>query len=350
MKSATRARLLATAALSALVLSGCSAPSSNTGGQASSRACIILPDADSAPRWERDDRPALTRALETAGFTAEVRNAEGATGSYAQIGEELLAGGCGVMILVDFDGAAEGVARAAQAAKVPVIAYDRPVKGADYLVAFDHENTGRLQGEAIVEGLLAAGKDPATSTVYFVAGSPTDASAALVRAGAVKVMSQAGIVVAAAFDGLGDPENTASRFARELDAKGGKVDAVWVMNDTDAVGVIRVLDARGIVVPVTGQDATTEGLRNVLRGTQSSTVVRLFADEAQEAAKVAIGVLFGSDLDPDTHGFLDGTPYRKVPVERVGAAQLRPLVESGFIDAATLCSGLEEQCAAHGIG
>lgn len=348
MTSASRARLLAVAALGALALSACAAPAS-PGASASSRACIILPDSASAPRWERDDRPALTKAIETAGFTAAVRNAEGATGSYEQFGEELLAGGCGVMILADLDRAAEKVARSARAAGVPVIAYDRPVKGADYLVAFDHQNTGRLQGEAIVDGLLAAGKDPATSTVYFVGGSPKDTSASLVRAGAVSVMSSAGIVVGAGFDGTGDPENTASRFARELDAKGGKVDAVWVMNDRDAVGVIRVLDSRGIVVPVTGQDATGEGLRNVLRGTQSTTIVRVYADEAREAAKVAIALLFGSSLDPSTHGFLDGTPYHKVPVERIGQAQLPALVAKGYIDAATLCSGLEEQCAALGI-
>src|SRR5690606_32941928 len=214
MKSASRARLLAVAALGALALSACAAPAS-PGASASSRACIILPDSASAPRWERDDRPALTKAIETAGFTAAVRNAEGATGSYEQFGEELLAGGCGVMILADLDRAAEKVARSARAAGVPVIAYDRPVKGADYLVAFDHQNTGRLQGEAIVDGLLAAGKDPATSTVYFVGGSPKDTSASLVRAGAVSVMSSAGIVVGAGFDGTRSEEHTSELQSRE---------------------------------------------------------------------------------------------------------------------------------------
>lgn len=341
--------VLAVAALT--TLTGCTAEGDGDAplGTASTRACIILPDADSAPRWEQDDRPALSRAIKDAGFTADIRNAEGATGSYAQQGDELLAGGCGVMILVDFDGAAVAVAEKAHAAGVPVVAYDRPIAGADYLVAFDHENTGLLQGESIVDGLRAAGKDPAMSAVYFVSGSATDASATLVRSGATEAMAAAGIVVTAAFDGTGDTQNTASRFANELDAKGGRVDAVWVMNDTDAAGVIQVLDSRGITVPVTGQDATIEGLRNVLRGTQSSTVLKRYTDEAHEAATIAIGLLFGNDLDPQTDGFVDGTPYLKVPVERVGLAQLATLVHDGVIDAAALCAGLEEACAANGI-
>lgn len=341
--------MLAVTALA--TLAGCAAEDTGSAhtGAASTRACIILPDADSAPRWERDDRPALEKWIEDAGFTTDIRNAEGATGSYAQAGDELLAGGCGVMILVDFDGAAEGVANDAHDAGVPVIAYDRPVKGADYLVAFDHENTGRLQGESIVTALQAAGKDPATSTVYFVSGAPTDSSTTLVRSGAVSVMQAAGIVVAAGFDGTGDSQNASSRFSNELDAKGGRVDAVWVMNDTDAAGVIQVLDARGLVVPVTGQDATLTGLRNVLRGAQTSTILKDYAAEAREAATVAIGLLFGNDLDPETDGFVDGTPYMKVPIERIGPAQLGQVVAGGVVTAASLCEGLEAECASLGI-
>jgi len=335
----------------ATALAGCaSATGSPVDAAPSTRACVILPDAASAPRWERDDRPELTRAFEAAGFSAEVRNAEGATGSYDQIGSELLADGCGVLLLVDFDGAAEGVAARARAAGIPVIAYDRPVRGADYYVAFDYPTVGALQGETIVAELEAAGKDPAASAVFFVSGDTTDSSTALVRAAAASKMSTAGITVTAAFDGTGNPHTTAHRFAAELDAKGGRIDAVWV-NDTDAAGVVSVLESRGITVPVTGQDATVQGLRNVLRGVQSSTIYKDYREEARRAATVAIGLLAGNDLDPETDGFLgDGTPYLKVPVERIGRDKVARLVDDGVVRASELCtSEVAEACAELGI-
>lgn len=351
MKASTRPLAVAALGATALTLAGCAAsPAAGSGtGAASTRACIILPDT-ATPRWEQEDAPALTSAITDAGFTVELRNAGGATGSYELLGEELLAGGCGVMILGDFDGAGESVAESAHDAGVPVIAYDRPLAGADYLVAFDHENVGRLEGESIVDGLRAAGKDPSVSVVYFIGGAATDSSSALVRSGAARVMSDAGVVASASFDGSGDPQDTAHRFAQALDAKGGRVDAVWTMNDTDAQGVVQVLASRGISVPVTGQDATLEGLRNVLTGTQSSTIVKRYRDEARAAAAVAIALLFGNDLDPETDGFtLDGVPYTKVAVERVGQAQLAQAVVDGLVDADALCAGLEDRCAALGV-
>ncbi|TPW96891.1 substrate-binding domain-containing protein, partial [Schumannella luteola] len=291
----------------------------------------------------------ITRSISDAGFTVDLRNAGGATGNYELLGEELLGGGCGVMILADFDGAAVSVASKAREQGVPVIAYDRPIS--DYLVAFDLDNIGRLEAESVVDGLRSAGKDPATSTVYFVGGDPSDTSSASVRASAAAVLIAAGVETSSSFDGSGDPQDTAHRFAQQLDAKGGRIDAAWVMNDTDAQGVVQVLDARGITVPVSGQGATAESLRNVLRGTQTTTIAKDYRAEARAAAVIAIGLLFGNDLDPETDGFtLDGVPYTKVPVERIGQGQLRQAVLDGLVRADVLCAGAESACASLGIG
>jgi D-xylose transport system substrate-binding protein len=63
------------------------------------------------------------------------------------------------MVLVDYQGAGAAVAEKAKAAGFPVIAYDRPIAGADYYVSFDNFTVGALQGQMIVDGLAAAGKD-----------------------------------------------------------------------------------------------------------------------------------------------------------------------------------------------
>jgi D-xylose transport system substrate-binding protein len=119
------------ASAAALVLSGCSGSGDNGGGDAAStRACVILPDAASSPRWENGDRGALDKAFTDAGFEADIQNAQGDTNKYATIGDQQLSQGCGVMLLVDYQGAAVSVMEKAQAQGIPVIAYDRPIAGA----------------------------------------------------------------------------------------------------------------------------------------------------------------------------------------------------------------------------
>ena len=74
-----------------------------------------------------------------------------------------------------------------------MIAYDRPIAGADYYISFDNFRVGELQGQMIVDGLKAAGKDPATAKVVYVGGDPTDGNAKQFHDGADKVMAAAGI-------------------------------------------------------------------------------------------------------------------------------------------------------------
>ena len=91
--------LVSTAALvgvSALLLAGCS--SGGSGGEtgdaeAATRACVILPDAASSPRWENNDRPYLEEGLEAAGFEADIQNAQGDANKYATIADQQLSQG-----------------------------------------------------------------------------------------------------------------------------------------------------------------------------------------------------------------------------------------------------------------
>ena len=169
VKTSSSISIVVAVAASALLLAGCASGSSTGGSTASTRACVILPDSASSPRWESLDRPALTKAFTDAGFDADVQNAQGDTNKYATIADQQLTKGCGVMVLVDYNGAALAVAQKAAKQGIPVIAYDRPIttgKGdatkmvPDYYVSFDNEKVGELEGQMIVDGLKTAGKDP----------------------------------------------------------------------------------------------------------------------------------------------------------------------------------------------
>jgi D-xylose transport system substrate-binding protein len=185
-----KSSLLAVAALTgaaAVMLAGCAGnsggtPSEDGGGEAEAgRACVILPDAASSPRWENFDAKYLQEGLEAAGFETDIQNALGDVNKYATIADQQLAQGCGVMLLVDYQGAAEAVATKAKAEGIPVIAYDRPFAGADYYVSFDNVEVGRMEGQTVLDGLEAAGVDPAEATVVYMGGDPTDGNAAMFK-------------------------------------------------------------------------------------------------------------------------------------------------------------------------
>ncbi|GAA3876439.1 substrate-binding domain-containing protein [Leifsonia kafniensis] len=352
MKKSLLIPVAAFAGASLLMLAGCS--NSGGGGEttattAAARACVILPDAATSPRWESLDRPALDKAFTDAGFTADIQNAQGDTSKYATIADQQLSKGCGVMVLVDYNGAAVAVATKAQGEGIPVIAYDRPIAGANYYVSFDNEKVGELEGQSILDGLKAAGKDPATATVVYMGGDPADGNAKMFHDGADKVMAAAGIKPAQEPAGVWDGDKSATNFEQALTALGGKVDAVWVANDTNAAGVITILDKNGLKVPVSGQDASVAGLQNVLLGKQTATVYKQVALEADAASKLAISLLKGDKPTVDKK-LADGTPYIAVTPVLVGPEQVETVVTNGDATASDICTAeVQAACAEYGV-
>jgi D-xylose transport system substrate-binding protein len=357
MKKSSSISIVVALAASAMLLAGCSTGGASGGSTTAKRACVILPDTASSPRWENGDRPALQKAFTDAGFTADIQNADGDTNKYATIADQELTKGCGVMILVDYNGAAVAVTQKAQKQGIPVIAYDRPITTgsadapkmlADYYVSFDNEKVGELEGQSIVDGLKAENKDPATAIVVYMGGDPTDGNAKLFHDGAAKVMSAAGIKPAAEPTGVWDGDKSATNFEQALTSLGGKVDAVWVANDTNAAGVITVLDKNGLKVPVSGQDASTAGLQNVLLGKQYATVYKPFHLESDAASSLAIQLLKGKK--PTESNSLYGKPFIAVVPINVTADKVETVVTAGDAKASDICTAdVAAACATYGV-
>jgi D-xylose transport system substrate-binding protein len=341
--------VLATASL--IALAGCSAGSSGgTTTAASKRACVILPDAASSNRWENGDRQALDAAFTAAGFKTDIQNAQGDTAKYATIAQQQLTKGCGVEILVDYNGAGIQVAKKAKAQGIPVIAYDRPIAGADYYVSFDNFHVGELEGQMIVDGLKAEGKDPATAKVVYVGGDPTDGNAKQFHDGADSIMSKAGIKPAFETQGTWDGAKAGTFFEQAYTALSGNIDAVWVANDTNAAAVITILDKNGKKVPVSGQDASPAGLQNVLLGKQTGTVYKPFKLEADKASSLAIDLLNGKKPTAPKKA-ADGTPFFAESPISTTAATVEQVVTDGNAKASDICTTAELQtlCAKYGV-
>jgi D-xylose transport system substrate-binding protein len=350
VKKSSLISIAVAASASAMLLAGCSAPAGGGGEDTAARACIILPDTASSPRWESGDRPALEAAFTEAGFESDIQNAEGDESKYATIADQQLSKGCGVMILVNFNDAGVAVAAKAKDQGIPVIAYDRPLSGADYYVSFDNEAVGGLEGQSILDGLEAAGKDPATAKVVYVGGDPTDGNAAFFHDGADAVMSAAGIVPVFETPGTWDGPTAGTGFEQAYTALGGDIDAVWAANDTNAAAVIAVLDKNGKTLPVSGQDASIAGLQNVLLGKQTATVYKPFTLEAEAASDLAIKLLKGEDVGTIDKELEDGTPYIAVVPVLVGPEEVQSVIDAGDASAADICTdAVAAACEQYGV-
>ena len=332
------------ASMLALTLSGCSAATSG-----STRACVILPDADSGTRWEPGDRPALEKALTDAGYEADIQNAQSDTAKYATIADQQLSKGCGVMLLVDFQGAGVSVAEKAKAQGIPVIAYDRPIAGADYYVSFDNAVVGELQGQMIVDGLAAAGKDITTASIIYSSGDPADGNAKMFLDGALSVLDAAGAKAAFTMEGTWDGAKAGTLFEQAFTAVKGKVDAVLAPNDNNAASIIAILDKNGLTVPVSGQDASVAGLQNVLLGKQWATVYKPFSVEAKAASDLAISLLKGEK--PTANKTLDdGTPFVALDPIATTADKVKDVVAAGDAKASDICTAaVAAACEQYGV-
>jgi D-xylose transport system substrate-binding protein len=338
--------MTAIAAVAVLGLSGCAAESAPAG---STRACVILPDADSGTRWESGDRPALEAGLTDAGFEADIQNAQSDASKFSTIADAQLTKGCGVMLLVDYQGAGVAVAEKAKAAGVPVIAYDRPIAGADYYVSFDNETVGALQGQMIVDGLKAAGKDITTASIIYSSGDPTDGNAAMFFNGAKKVLDAAGAKAAFTMEGTWDGVKAGTLFEQAFTAVNGKVDAVLAPNDNNAASIIQVLDKNGLTVPVSGQDASLAGLQNVLLGKQTATVYKPFKLEAAKALEVIAAILSGETYTA-SKTLEDGTPFVAIDPISTTAETVKDVVANGDASAADICTAdVAAACEKYGV-
>src|SRR5438067_1628177 len=133
----------------------------------------------------------------------------------------------------DLNGAGSQVLTKAKAQGVPVIAYDRPITGADYYVSFDNTKVGELEGQMVVDGLKKEGKDLKTAKVVCMSGDPTDGNAAFFLKGATKAMSAAGIKCAFSPKGTWVASKSGIEFAQAYTALKGNIDAVWTANDAN---------------------------------------------------------------------------------------------------------------------
>jgi D-xylose transport system substrate-binding protein len=264
------------------------------------KVAVLLPDSKSSVRWETVDRPFLQQAFEAAGVEVEIQNAEGDKATQQQQAEQAITNGAKVLLLVNLDsGSGAAIAANAKSQDVKVIDYDRlTLDGdSDYYVSFDNEKVGQLQGQGLVDCIDENGvQDP---QIAVLNGSPTDNNATLFKNGYDSVINpkfDAGEWTEVDDQSVPDWDNQRALtiFEQMLQKANNKIDGVLAANDGLANSAISAIKQRKLdQVPVTGQDATLQGIQNIVAGDQCMTVYKAIKKEADAAAKLAIALAKG---------------------------------------------------------
>ena len=374
--AARRTAVLAAGLGLTMALSACgqnAAAPSSSGGDASAASAaptggvkvgVILPETQSSARWEGFDKPLLTAAMQAEGLDADIQNAQGDEQKFSTLADGMISSGVKVLVIASISSeSGAAVAAKAKAQGIPTIDYDRLSLGgsSDYYVSFDNTQVGTLQGQGLVDAL----KDKQGAQVIEIAGAPTDNNATLFSNGANSVLKpqfDSGALKLVQKQAIPDWDNQVggTTFEQILTGNGGRVDGVLAANDGLAGAVITVLTKYGLngQVPVTGQDATADGLQAILRGDQYMTVYKPIKQEADAAAKLAAALAKGDTAAADA--LATGTTEDTEGNRQVKSVLLTPqsitrdtvktVIDEGQVQASEVCvAALQATCQQLGI-
>jgi D-xylose transport system substrate-binding protein len=333
--------------------SNSSSSSTSTGKAAGGKIGVILPDAASSPRWENNDRPLLDAAIKAAGYTPIIQNASKDVTKFASLCDSMINQSVNVLMIVNLDSdSGAACEKKAKDTGIPSIDYDRLTLGgsASYYVSFDNIQVGKLMGDGLIGCLDKAGKTKAN--IVEIDGDPTDNNAALFKQGydgALKPKVDSGdYKIVGDQTGKWDATIAQTTFEQLFTQNKGKVDGVISANDTMAGGIVTVLKNNSLAgkVPVTGQDASDEGLQRVVAGTQCGTVFKDVKLEAKAAADLAIALLKN---DGSADSLVNGTAKDTTANKDVPSVFATPVwvtqdnikapFDAGYTTVAKVCTG-----------
>jgi D-xylose transport system substrate-binding protein len=342
-------KLLIGLGLAALVV-GTVGPSALGSPQQEGDICVLLPDPKTSVRWETQDRPALVAAFKKANVSYVINNADGDAQKQRSQADQCLASGAKVVILVSLDaGSSLAIERAAVARDAKVIEYDRQVgKGspADIYISFDGRAVGVLQGKGVVAGLKANGKYDDNPVVAELNGGQTDNNSFLFKGGydsVLKPLYANGTFKKGPDQFVPGWDNQKARtiFEQMLARTGNKIDAVAAANDGLAGAVVAALKAKKLQpIPLSGQDATPQGVQNIISGWQTMTVWKDTRKLATASATAAIALLRGQK--PRTTGTVPNGSKKLaayiIPPVSITKANYKQLF-NGYLKRGEVCRG-----------
>jgi D-xylose transport system substrate-binding protein len=344
----TLALLVAAASVATVVAT--SATASTKKGAAKYDVCVLLPDTKSSVRWVQFDAPAFSKAFKAAGVKASITNALNDPLKQKAQAQACLAGGAKVVIETSLDnGSASAIEKLFTSKGGAAIDYDRQVTGgsAAVYISFDGTAVGAAQANGILSAMKAKGTYKSSSTVAELWGGQTDQNAFWFKSGNDKVLnplfkSKKLKKGPTKFVPDWDANNAATIFNQMLVKTNNNIQGVIAANDNIAGAVVADLKAKGLPpIPLSGQDATAQGVQYILAGWQSGTVYKYVPLEVKAAVDAALALLHGKK--PKSNSFrLNGSkkePTYVIPVVWITKKNYTRLFTDKFLKKSEVCIG-----------
>jgi D-xylose transport system substrate-binding protein len=341
---------------------------------------VILPDTTSSTRYVNFDAPYLKQAFDAAGYKSTEYKIENAGGDPAQelnLATADITAGAKVLVFDPLNSNVGGqIQQLAQSKGVKTISYDRATfTGTNvYYVSFDNVQVGKLIGDGFLKCVtdwgvsspkvfeLDGGQDTDPNAVSFAQGynnaiwgdKTTPLAAGKTNNGLTLVAEK----IAPGWD------NAAGQtvFQQQYTAN-PTINATVEANDGLGNAAITVLKNKGVgpkKVPTTGQDATEQGIANVLKGYQCGSVYKAVYLEAQDAVALATilrdgqtppsALLNGTTSPPSGSAGSQQPASLLVPIWVTVANVNSTVIKDKFVDKAALCTDAgAAACSAAGI-
>ena len=326
------------------------ATASTKSHKASVQVCVLLPDTKSSVRWVQFDAPAMKAAFAKAGVTASINNALNDPLKQKAQAQACIAAGATVVIETALDnGSAASIEKLFTSKGGKAIDYDRQVTGgsASVYVTFDGKAVGAAQAKGVVAAMKANGTYAKKGVVAELWGGQTDQNAFWFKSGNDAVFnplfaSKALTKGPQQFVPDWDANNAATIFNQMLVKTNNNIQGVLAANDNIAGAVVADLKAKGLKpLPLSGQDATVQGIQYIISGWQTGTVYKYVPDEANAAAAAAVALIKGQKPKTNTSR-LNGKlhePTLALPVVWITKANYKRLFTDKFLKKSDVCVG-----------
>ena len=342
---------------------------------------VILPDTTSSTRYVAYDQPYLKKAFDAAGYSSsqyKIDNAQGVEAQQFSLAQADITAGATVLIMDPLNSTVgTQIQTYAQQHGVKVISYDRATftGTSTYYVSFDNVQVGKLIGTGFKKCVTDwAVKNPQVFTLN--GGQNSDPNAVSFAEGYNSVIwgdtvkqETVGKTNSDGYKLVGDQVATdwkndvGGTIFQQAFTANPAINATVEANDGLANAVIQVLKNKNVkakTIPTTGQDASLDGMVNVLTDYQCGSVYKAVYLEAQDA--VALATVLRAGQTPPS-GLVNGktAPPTNVTGNEQPASLLVPqwvdksnmastVVKDAFVDKTALCSKAgAPACTAAGI-
>ncbi len=321
---------------------------------ATTGVCVLLPDTKSSVRWEQFDKPAFVAAFKKAGIPAAVVNALNDPQKQLAQAEQCISNGAKVGVIVSLDtGTSIAIQKKFTAAGGKTIDYDRQIVGGtgSVYITFDGNLVGRQQARGVIAGMVAKKTYGPKGVIAQLWGGPTDANAFWFKSGNDDVLNPLFKVKKvtkgpAKFVPEWDAKNAQTIFEQMLVQTNNNIQGAVAANDNIAGAVVATLKAKGLdPIALSGQDATVQGVQNIISGWQTNTVYKYVPDEANATAAAAIALFKGKKPASNTTrpNGSKRQPTFTIPVKSITKANYTILFRDKFLKRSEVCAGEYKQ-------